>query len=113
MTQMDNSENNNTTRRYLTADQKFKIVKEQLTTKTPISEICKKYDITPTSFYGWQEKFFKGALEGFSRGKEGPTKSETRKIEELEANVNRMRSVITEVIIENVELKKTNGNFRP
>jgi transposase-like protein len=103
---------NNTTRKYLTADQKFKIVKEHLTTKTPISEICKKYDITPTSFYGWQEKFFKGALEGFNRSKDTLTKAEARKIQELEADVNRMRSVITEVICENIDLKKTNGNFQ-
>jgi transposase-like protein len=109
---MDSSENS-TTRKYLTADQKFKIVKEQLITKTPISEICKKYDITPTSFYGWQEKFFKGALEGFTKSKEGPTKAEIKKIEALEAETRRMRSVITEIICENIDLKKTNGNFQP
>jgi transposase-like protein len=109
---MDSSEDNTTTRKYLTADQKFKIVKEHLTTKTAISEICKKYDITPTSFYGWQEKFFKGALEGFSKSKEGPTKAEQRKIEELESQNSRMKNVIAEVISENIDLKKTNGNFR-
>jgi transposase-like protein len=108
---MDSSENN-TTRKYLTADQKFKIVKEHLTTKTPISEICKKYEITPTSFYGWQEKFFKGALEGFTKGKDGPTKAELRKIEELESQNNRMKNVISEIISENIDLKKTNGNFQ-
>ena len=108
---MDSSENS-TTRKYLTADQKFKIVKEHLTTKTPISEICKKYDITPTSFYGCQEKFFKGALEGFSKGKDSPTKAELRKIEELESQNNRMKNVIAEVISENIDLKKTSGNFQ-
>ena len=44
-------------------DQKFKIIKEQMTTKTSITEICKKYDISAGKFYKWQEKFLKGALK--------------------------------------------------
>src|ERR1700730_14723928 len=105
---MDSSDNT-TTRKYLTADQKFKIIKEQLTTKTPISEICKKYDITPGSFYLWQEKFFKGALEGFSKAKECLSKSETKQLLELESQNSRMKNVIAEIISENIDLKKTNG----
>ena len=41
-----------------TPDQKFKIVKEQLTTKTSVTEICKKYGIHPSLFYKWQERNF-------------------------------------------------------
>lgn len=97
------------TRRHLTPDQKFKIVKEQLTTKTSISDLCKRYGIAPSQFYKWQDKFLKSALEGFKKSDEGPTKAELRKIDELEKKNTRMQSVITEIVQENIELKKNLG----
>lgn len=97
-------------RRQFTPDQKFKIIKEQMTTKTSVTEICKKYDISAGNFYKWQEKFLKGALENFKKSDEGPTKAELRKIEELEKKNTRMQSVITEIVQENIELKKSLGD---
>jgi transposase-like protein len=38
------------TRRQFAPEQKFKIVKEQMTTKTSVTEICKKYDINASKF---------------------------------------------------------------
>lgn len=67
------------------ADQKFKIVKEALTTDTKISELCTKYDVKSSHFYTWQELFYRGAREAFERGNEGaPTKAEQPRIAELE-----------------------------
>lgn len=102
-------QNQNTPRKHLTPDQKFKIIKEQLTTKTSVTEICKKYDIVPSQFYKWQDKFLKGALENFKRNDDGPTKSELRKIDELEKKNIKRQSVISEIIHENIELKKNLG----
>jgi transposase-like protein len=99
-----------TPRRKLSPDQKFKIIKEQMTTKTSISDICKKYEIVPSQFYKWQEKFLTGALDGFKKSDDGPTKAELRKIEELEKKNTRMQSVITEIVQENIELKKSLGD---
>lgn len=42
-------------RERFSAEEKFKIVKEHLMTRTPINELCKKYGITPASFYSWHE----------------------------------------------------------
>jgi len=100
-------------RRQFTPDQKFKIIKEQMTTKTSVTEICKKYDISAGNFYKWQEKFLKGALENFKKSDDGPTKAELRKIEELEKKNTRMQSVITEIVQENIELKKSLGDSGP
>lgn len=102
-------QNQDTQRRKLTPDQKFKIIKEQMTTKTSVSDICKKYDIVPSLFYKWQEKFLSGALEGFKKSDDGPTKAELRKIEELEKKNIRMQAIITDLAGENVELKKSLG----
>jgi transposase-like protein len=99
-----------TLRRKLSPDQKFKIIKEQMTTKTSISEICKKYDIAPSQFYNWQEKFLLGALESFKKSVDGPTKTELRKIEEQEKRIQKMQSAITEIVQENIELKKSLGD---
>ncbi len=92
-----------------TPDQKFKIIKEQMTTRTSVTDICKKYDIHPSMFYKWQDKFLSGALESFKQSDFGPTKAELRKIEEQDKKILKMQSVITEVISENIELKKSLG----
>lgn len=103
-------QNQHTRRKKLSPDQKFKVIKEQMTTKTSISDICKKYDIAPSQFYKWQEKFLSGALEGFKKSVDGPTKAELRKIEEQEKKIQKMQSAITEIIQENIELKKNLGD---
>lgn len=98
------------TRRHYTPDQKFKIVKEQMMTKTSVTEICKKYDISPAGFYRWQEQFLKAALDGFKKPDAGPTKAELRKIEDLEKKNLRQQSIIADIVSENIELKKSLGD---
>ena len=102
-------QNQDKARRHYTPDQKFKIVKEQMTTKTSVSEICKKYDISPAGFYRWQEQFLKSALEGFKKQDAGPTKAELRKIEELERKNLRQQAIIADIAGEVIELKKSLG----
>lgn len=96
-------------RRKFTPDQKFKIIKEQMTTRTSVSDICKKYDISTGNFYKWQEKFLAGALSNFKKSEEGATKAELRKIAEQEQKIQKMQAAITEIIQENIELKKSLG----
>lgn len=97
-------------RRRFSPDQKFKIIKEQMTTKSSVSEICKKYEISPTAFYKWQESFLKSALEGFKKSDAGPTKVEVRKLQEQERKIQKMQNVITEIVQENIDLKKSLGD---
>jgi transposase-like protein len=104
------SDNDQPNRKRFSSEEKFKIVKEHLTTKTPISELAKKYGMTPTSFYAWQEQFFEAALSGFDR-KRGPKESTAKNDEReqaLAAEVHRMRDVIAEITAENVAFKKKN-----
>lgn len=102
-------QNQDRTRRHFTPDQKFKIVKEQMTTKSSVSDICKKYEISPTNFYKWQEKFLKSALEGFKKSEAGPTKAELRKIEEQDRKIQRQQAIIADIAGEVIELKKSLG----
>ena len=107
------AEDQNSGRKRYSPEEKFKIVKEQLTTKTSVSEICKKYGISPGNFYSWQENFFAGAMAGFDK-KRGPqpslAKSDAR-VEQLESEVDRMKDVIAEITAENVAFKKKQSGW--
>ena len=100
------TDKNGEERRVFTAEFKFKVVKEVLTTDQSISEVCKKYGIGTNVYYRWQDQFLSGAKESFKNPKEAATKAELRKIEKLEAENSRMKSVIAEVIAENIDFKK-------
>jgi transposase-like protein len=102
-------------RKYLTAKEKFAIVKEQLTTKTGVTEICKKYDVAASQFYRWQEIFFEGALQGLEPSKRGQGSAGLSRVEmelqEKQRELERMREVVLEIAAENVQLKKSPGVF--
>ena len=102
---MDQNQDNK--RKSYSPEEKFRIVKEGLTTNTPVSELCRKYGINPTNYYNWQEQFFEGALNGFAK-KRGPvvTRAEEEKIASLTAECNRMKDVIAEITSENIAFKK-------
>jgi transposase-like protein len=105
-------ETNENGRRQFTPEQKFKVVKEALTTDLGVSGVCRKYGISATNFYQWQEKFFAGAVEGLKRGKsEGPTVAQLRKMSEQEQKISRMQNVIAEITAENIDFKKKLGDF--
>lgn len=106
------AEEQNGSRKRYSAEEKFKIVKEQLTTKTSVSDICKKYGISPGNFYNWQESFFAGAMAGFEkkRGPQAGPKTDQR-VEELERDNNRMKEVIAEITAENVAFKKKQSGW--
>ena len=71
------------TRRRFTTEQKYKIVKEVLTTDTTVAEICRKHSISASQFYKWQESFFEGARVGLEAKKRGPaSQADKRKIEQ-------------------------------
>lgn len=102
--------NSNQPRRRFTGEEKFKIVKEQITTKTSVSEICKKYGIYPSQFYGWLEQFFDGAQAGFEKKSKQDVlnTAEQRELIELRGETDRMKTVIAEITAENIAYKKKN-----
>jgi len=93
-------------RKHYSAESKYKIVKEALTTDQSISEICCKYNIGASLFYKWQEHFFEGAKVALENGKVSPSAVEQRKIESLEGENNKLKGVIAEITSENIDLKK-------
>jgi transposase-like protein len=93
-----------------TPEQKYQVVKEFITGKgtVTISQLCEKHAIHASQFYQWQELFFQGALERF---KNPPHKKKTqaaeRKVEQLEDALKKKEHIISEIMAENLELKKS------
>jgi len=94
-------------RRNYSAKEKFDSVKSVITKTKTTSEICKELNIHPNLFYKWQKDFFDGAFERFSASKVGRKNiQEKRKNEALESKITKLNEVISEVVNENIDLKK-------
>ena len=98
-------------RRAFTPEQKAKIIKEALMTDLGVSGVCRKYGISSSIFYKWQDRFFEGAVEGLRRPAKGPSSAEQRKIDQQTKEIDRMKSVIAEITAENIAFKKSLGDL--
>lgn len=98
-------------RRHFTGAQKLAILREHLIEKTPISDVCQKHDIQPTLFYLWQKKLFEegGAVFESKAATAREHNAEARKVQALEARLQRKNEVLAELMGEHVELKKSLG----
>lgn len=97
-------------RRHFSPEEKVKILREHLVDRKPISEVCEKHQIQPTLFYTWQKIFFENGAAAFERnGASRPASAELKKIEKLEAKLQRKDSVMAELLTEHILLKKTLG----
>ncbi len=68
-----------------------------------VSTICVRYHFHPNVFYRWRKQLFEGALAVFSeKGK----KNTEAKINFLQAKLRERDKVISEIVSENIELKK-------
>jgi transposase-like protein len=98
------------TKRHFTAQQKVQILREHLIDKVPVSQVCEKHQIQPTLFYNWQKTFFENGTAAFERQ---PSRSrvsvEQKKLEQLEAKLQRKDEVLAELMTEHILLKKSLG----
>lgn len=99
-------------RRHFTSEQKAAILKEHLVDKTPISEICDRHKIAVSLFYLWQRELFENAHLALGKNSRRDRQSEDaqlRRIEALEAKLQRKDGVIAELMEDHVQLKKSLG----
>jgi transposase-like protein len=93
-------------KRRFTAEKKIEILREYLENDVPISELCEKYELSPTMIYNWKKQLFEGALQTFTPSHRGNSSAE-RKIKELTQTLQDRDSLISEIVTENVRLKKS------
>lgn len=89
------------TKKRWNADEKYRIVMEVLTTSAETAEICRKYGLSPNTFYPWRERFLeagKNAMAG---------KSNTAAVKALQKENDRLKTLLAESALVVDALKKT------
>ena len=96
------------TRRF-TVEQKLQILEEARQPNTTVAEVLRRHQVDGTTFYRWEKQAKEGmreALRGHGGRARRNGKAEKREIERLEAELEKKRRIIAEVVEENLELKK-------
>jgi transposase len=101
----------NTPRRHFSPQEKVAILRRHLLEKTPISNLCDEFGIVPNLFYRWQKEFFENGHTAFENGRQSKALKDAkeRKIEQLEAKLQRKNEVLSELMEEHTQLKKELG----
>jgi transposase-like protein len=101
------------TRRHFSAQEKVAALKRHLVEKVPISNLCDELDIYPNQFYGWLKEFFENGHAAFDNGRKSKAEEDfkDRKIEQLEAKIQRKDAVLAELMEEHTLLKKELGEI--
>jgi transposase len=102
-----------TTRRQFSAKEKVEILRLHLLEHKPISEVCEQYQLNPTVFYRWQKDLFDHGAAAFDRAENGSTDRTAQKLQkeiaQLKSKLASKDEVISEIMGEQVRLKKTLG----
>ena len=101
----------NKQRRHFAGSDKVAILKRHLVDKVPVSDLCDELDIYPNQFYGWLKEFFENGHLAFDNGRKSKAVEDTnaRKVEQLEAKLQRRDTVLAELMEEHTLLKKGLG----
>ena len=93
-----------TEKRKFTAEFKVQVLREHLENQIPVGKLCEQHNINPNLFYLWKKELFNGALDIFSNRKIG--KIDETKISRLEEKLKSKDSLISEIVEDNLRLKK-------
>src|SRR5262245_44708311 len=98
-------------RRHFTGTEKVAILKRHLVEKVAISDLCDEHGLYPNQVYGWLKEFFENGQHAFDNGRKSKAVEDAkgRKIEQLEAKLQRKDSVLAELMEEHTLLKKGLG----
>jgi transposase-like protein len=88
------------------AVEKVKILREYLENNVSVSQLSEKLGIHPNLIYKWKNDLFAGALKTFSGEHSSKTNKEAIRVKKLEEKLKERDSLITEIVTENVRLKK-------
>jgi len=102
------------TRRHFSPQEKVAVLKRHLLEKVPVSDLCDELDIYPTQFYAWLKEFFENGHAAFDNGRKSKAEEDAkdRKIEQLQAKMQRKDSVLAELMEEHTLLKKILGRSK-
>ncbi len=96
-------------RRNFRPEEKVCILRKNLLEGIAVSDLCDQYGLHPTVFYRWQKAFFENGTRAFEKKKDGRTIRLEKKIARLESKLGKKNEVLSELMEEHVNLKKTLG----
>jgi transposase-like protein len=101
----------NKPRRHFSGADKVAILKRHLIDKVPVSDLCDELQLYPNQFYNWLKEFFDNGQAAFDNGRKSKTveADKDRKIEQLEAKLQRKNEVMAELLEAHTLLKKELG----
>ncbi len=91
-------------RRHWKAEEKLQMLEEARKTDSTVSKVCRRNGIGTGQFYAWEKHAQQRALAALRNGKRG--RKESKEQETLKSEMERLRVVIAELSMENLELKK-------
>lgn len=83
-----------------TASEKSRIVLESLMTNISTAELCRKYNLSPNTFYPWKEKFLESGKMAF-------TNTDGNACKNLQKENDNLKRIIADLTIANDTFKKT------
>ncbi len=100
------------TRRHFSSTEKVAILCSHLIDSVHISDLSTEYDLQPTVFYRWQKQFFENGAAAFETPFAQPkSSSDASRILALEQKLQRKHEILSELIEEHIQLKKSLGEI--
>lgn len=99
-------------RKRMNAKEKMMILRELLENKVQIGELSEKYGIHPNVIYNWKKTLFEKGEQLFDDRREKTSNKAEEKISRLEAKLKDKDSLISELVEDNVRLKKNMNGER-
>jgi transposase len=100
-------------RRHFSGAEKVAILKRHLIDKVPVSNLCDELQLYPNQFYAWLKDFFENGHAAFDNGRKAKSVEDAKdkKIEQLQAKLQRKNEVLSELMEEHTLLKKSLGEI--
>ncbi len=101
----------NKQRRHFTGAEKVAILKRHLLDKVPISDLCDELQLYPNQVHTWLKEFFENGHAAFDNGRKSKAleDAQQKKIDKLEATLQRRNDVLAELMEAHTVLKKELG----
>ena len=90
-----------------TPQAKISIVLEFLNTNIKMADLCRKHNITPSTFCAWKEKFVEGGKNAIADGAHGKHKSGVNSNGTLQKENDDLKKIVGELTLANNLFKKT------
>lgn len=95
------------TKRHYSAEEKLKIVMEGIRGEIPVSDLCRRENISSAIYYRWSKDFLEAGKNGLTRDTLRDANSD--QVRKLKQDNESLRYALADSMLENQRLKKSLG----